>query len=142
MSHDKALQQIQQSTQVIAETAEQAMEGVHHPNVQYGNALRPANALTFSMILHIPLFYNPDRNGLRRPVEPAKLRETIEEVRQHFSAYSHSRVGGWNRDEQTAAEFTDKHLRFEIDAVFDHHKLAFIKSWKTTLENRFEQHEI
>ena len=82
------------------------------------------------------------RVGIRRPVEAEKIEQTQRELKQEFSGYSKSRVEGWYRDENTGKEFDDEHIRFEIDAVFDGSKIAFLTAWKRTLECRFKQHEI
>ncbi len=99
-------------------------------------------SLYVTLVVLIPRFYNPDSEGIRRPVEPEKILETVREIRAQFSGFCRSGLAGWYRDESTNEEFTDRLLRFEIDFVPDRRRLVALKSWKRTLERRFEQRSI
>lgn len=98
--------------------------------------------LNLSVVVLVPLFYNPDRDGIRRPVEDKKIIQTKRDIRRHFCAGSSSRIGGWWRDDSTGEEFDDELIRFEIDFVPDPQKLNFLKTFKRTLEKRFQQRAI
>ena len=72
-----------------------------------------------TLVIHLPLYHNPDPNGHQEPVAPALLNETVAEIRRRFSGYTSYRTVGWYRDEETGEEFLDHIIRFEIDAPFD-----------------------
>lgn len=93
------------------------------------------------MIL-IPLYYNRDAAGVRRPIEAPKLEQTELEIRRRFSGYSKSRIEGWYRSEQTGEEFNDELIRFQIDGALDGADVEFLRRWKAVLEDRFDQEAI
>jgi hypothetical protein len=98
--------------------------------------------LSRSLVILIPLFYNSDADGGRRPVEARKLEQTELEIRQRFSGYSKSRIEGWYRSERTGEEFNDELIRFQIDGALDGAVMEFLRRWKAVLEDRFEQEAI
>jgi hypothetical protein len=94
-----------------------------------------------SVVVLIPVFYNPNADGVRKPVEPAKVAETEREIKEHISGY-HFEVDGWYRDEIASEEFLDRLIRFEIDFVPDRETVEFLTTWKEILEQRFKQRAI
>jgi hypothetical protein len=90
----------------------------------------------------IPLYYNPDANGVRKPVEVEKLQQTECEIGRLFSGFHCWYIRGWYRHEETGEEFTDHLVRYEIDAVFTASRLELLKSWQRVLEIRFRQHAV
>ncbi len=95
-----------------------------------------------TLVLMVPLFYNPDTRGFRKPVEGGKIGKTEEEIRRRFSGYSKYRIAGWYRDNETGSEYEDQLLRFEIDAVFSESDERFLRLWKRLLARRFQQQAI
>lgn len=102
--------------------------------------LIPTSNLTF--VLAIPLFYNPDSDGIRKAVEARKITQTVKEIQFLFHGYSCSPIVGWYRDGSTGRQFTDELLKFEIDCVLDKRTLKSLRAWKTALEKRFRQSAI
>lgn len=95
-----------------------------------------------TLILLVPLSYNPDADGVRTPVEPWKLSLTEREVRLFFDGYSTFQIRGWYRDPETHEEYWDLLLRYEIDlAIFPSSK-NLLSAWKARLQRRFRQQAI
>lgn len=92
-----------------------------------------------TLVIHLPLYFNPDGDGRVKPVEPALLDETLEEIRSYFTGYTSYRTKGWFRDEETGEEFSDETMRIEIDAEFNNSDRVFLRRWKQRLEARFAQ---
>ena len=101
----------------------------------------PDHALC-TMVVCLPLHYNPSPDGRRVAIEAEKFEETEREIRRHFSGYSRFAITGWYRDDNTGEEFVDQLLRFEVDGTFTGEQLAHLKRWKQELETRFAQRAI
>lgn len=113
------------------------------PSIRGNGVPLPAqNALSLTLTVLIPRFYNPDRHGIRKPIEPEKIEETEREMMGYFSGYQKFLIEGGYRDRGTGEEFYDALIRFEIDAEFDSGDRAFLNAWKQTLEERFQQRVI
>lgn len=95
-----------------------------------------------TLVLHLPIFYNPDASGYRRPIESYKLRKTKAEIRRYFSGYSMYSLRGWYIESKTREQYHDVNIRFEIDGEFDVSKLIFLARWKLVLESRFRQESV
>jgi hypothetical protein len=95
-----------------------------------------------SLVVLIPLYYNPDIAGRRKPVEHHKLQQTEREIQQRFSGYGKSRTEGWYWSDPTGKWLVDDLIRYQIDAVYDRAAMNFLKDWKAILERRFEQEAI
>jgi hypothetical protein len=95
--------------------------------------------IALTLVVLVPRFYNPDRQGFRKPVEPEKLVETEREMLDYFSGYQKFLIEGGYRDPGTGEEFYDALIRFEIDAECESGNRAFLNAWKQTLEERFQQ---
>ena len=112
------------------------------PNIRADHSqLFTAPALR-SLVVLIPLYYNPDLAGRREPVEHDKLHQTEREIQQRFSGYGKSRTEGWYRSDQTGKGVADDLVRYQIDAVYDGETMNFLRDWKAILERRFEQEAI
>ncbi len=101
-------------------------------------AARPAIRVETLVVL-IPLFYNPDACGRRLPVESWKLLQTEAEVRRLFTGYAKSTTTGWYRDVEQHKEYLDRLTRYEIDGTFDPRRLRALRLWKRQLARRFRQ---
>ncbi len=92
-----------------------------------------------TLIVLIPLSYNPDPRGRRLPVESWKLLQTEAEIRRLFTGYSKSITTGWYRDIEQHKEYVDRLIRYEIDGNFDPCRLRALRLWKRQLARRFRQ---
>lgn len=101
-------------------------------------AARPALRVETLVVL-IPLFYNPDACGRRLPIESWKLLQTEAEIRRLFTGYSKSNTTGWYRDVERHKEYLDRLFRYEIDGTFDPGLLRALRLWKRQLARRFRQ---
>ena len=126
------------SRQVLGLVAARAVRSAFNPTALHSLGDSPH----LTLVILIPVYYNPDGDGIKRKVEIAKVKRTESEIRDQFSGYSRSSIDGWWRDESTGEEFQDHLIRFEIDAAFDGRTLGFVRRWKKTLESRFQQRAI
>jgi hypothetical protein len=94
-----------------------------------------------ALIILLPLYYNPDRNGSRKPVERCALEQTFAEIKQFGVGYKVYEGEGWSPSTRFRGDF-DEHIRIEIEASFNDADIAFLKSWKRDLEFRFQQDSI
>jgi hypothetical protein len=92
-----------------------------------------------TLILLVPLLYNPDKNGYRKPVSKAMIRRTVDEMRGMFSGYTLIRAMGWYWDEENTIGVPDDIVRFEVDGIFTGCDLRAIHEWKMKLRRRFKQ---
>jgi hypothetical protein len=98
-------------------------------------------SLSLSVVVQVPLFHNPDGNGVRAPVDLARLAETEAEIRQHFDGYSRSVIeDGWYRENNK--EFSDRLFRYEIVFAPTPSSLEFLEQWSVILRCRFRQRAI
>lgn len=104
--------------------------------------VRPSIRGRFTLTVLIPRFYNPGEEGVRRPVEPKKIRETEQEMLEWFGGYQRFLIQGGYRDPVTGEDFFDESIRFDIDAEIDHDDHAFLDEWRETLAERFRQRAI
>ena len=95
----------------------------------------------YALIILLPLYYNPDENGNRKPVERNVFEETLAEVRQFSSGYRLYDGEGWCHSERFRGDF-DPHVRIEFDASFSNEDLVFLQSWKRLLRLRFRQDSV
>lgn len=95
-----------------------------------------------TLMLLIPRSYNPDAQGMRKPVELSKLVRTFREIRQLSSGYSLLHTDGWCRDRNTGKGIRDRHFHFDIDMLVTRSVIEGLLSWKGILERRLEQQSI
>jgi hypothetical protein len=82
---------------------------------------------------------NPLANGHRKPVAPAMIRRTLNEMHAMFSGYTLSRALGWYWDEAENVGVTDELIRCEIDGTFTGIDLWMLNEWRRRLLRRFKQ---
>jgi hypothetical protein len=111
------------------------------PEVSYA-ALAAQYSIRLSAMLLLSRYYNPGRVGFKRAIEDWKFELTEQEIRDSFTGLISFPVEGWYRDEITRKEYSDELFRYEIDFYPNTETPIFLKSWKRTLEERFEQSEI
>jgi hypothetical protein len=92
-----------------------------------------------TLVIHLPLYHNPDGEGHVNPVDPSLLDETFREIRTYFTGYTSYVTAGWFRDTETEEEFSDETMRIEIDARFANTDRYFLRRWRQQLEARFDQ---
>lgn len=95
-----------------------------------------------TLTLLIPRSYNPNAQGMRKPVELSKLVRTFREIRQLTPGYSLLRTEGWYRDRDTGKGIRDRHFRFDIDLLVTPTVKESLRAWRKTLELRLEQQSI
>jgi hypothetical protein len=92
-----------------------------------------------TLILLLPLRYNPDEAGRRMPIPKVLIERTVREMREMFSGYTLLPAQGWYLDEVTMKGLTDDLVRIEVDGVFTGDDLCALHYWKQKLERRFKQ---
>jgi hypothetical protein len=97
-----------------------------------------ARAPLRTLIIHLPLFHNPDASGYRKPIEPRVLKQTLAEIEGLFIGHTAYRVKGWCRSSRPGGD-SDQHIRFEIDARIGIRQKRLLRAWKEILELRFHQ---
>lgn len=113
------------------------------PSVRGNGASSPAQTAAFrTLVVLIPRFYNPDRQGFRKLIEAGKIEETEREMLDYFFGYQKFLIEGGYLDAGTGETFYDTLIRFEIDGEFDSEDRAFLNAWKQILEERFQQRAI
>jgi hypothetical protein len=110
-------------------------EGSTPENSQRGEQLYVVQTL----VIVIPRLHNSDTNGRRRVVAPDKIEETKNEIKHLFSGYSMFFIEGWYRDRVTGQQISDPNILFEVDAAPEEFNVEYLRSWRRTLESRFEQ---
>ena len=103
-----------------------------------GNGVR----IIYSLVLIIPLFYNPDTSGRRRPVETAKLDRTKAEIEAWFGGYTAYRANGRGQDAFSGKRSADTNIVFSIDAPPEQLEISRLRKWRRALETRFDQDRI
>jgi hypothetical protein len=104
-------------------------------------AIRPSVRIE-TLLITLPVTYNPDESGRRLAIESWKLLQTEAEIRRLFTGYTRSRVRGWWHDHDHGVEYEDRLIRYEIDGQFDARMLDRIRRWKRVLARRFQQAEV
>jgi hypothetical protein len=99
-------------------------------------------AILRTLTLLIPRSYNPNAEGVRKPVELSKLVCTFREIRQLSSGYDLLRPDGWYRDRNTGKGVRDRHFRFDIDMLVTPSVKKRLRAWRGILELRLEQQSI
>jgi hypothetical protein len=92
-----------------------------------------------TLILLLPLLYNPDTEGHRKPVSKVLIQRTVEEMRETFSGYTLLPAKGWYWDDVRMMGVSDDLMRFEVDGVFTGIDLCALHEWKRKLRRRFKQ---
>ncbi len=92
-----------------------------------------------TLILLLPLFYNPDSKGYRKPISNTLIQRTISEMQRMFSGYTLARVMGWYWEETKSVGVPDELVRLEVDGVFTGDDLRALHEWKRRLRRRFRQ---
>jgi hypothetical protein len=100
-----------------------------------------ASVSFFVVTIHIPLQYNANVRGIRKPVEQSKIRETLLEAQSYFSGFSILGAIGWCRSQEKDGTWDD-HLRIEVDVRWKPQGMQRLLRWKQTLKQRFAQTEI
>jgi hypothetical protein len=105
---------------------------------------RRGASLKLSLSIQIPLFHNPDANGIRDPVEREQIERTEAEM-EHLMGYHRSVVRcvidkGWYRDKDGTS--TDELIQYTIIFTPDDDMLNFLVGWEQTLKSRFQQRSI
>lgn len=95
-----------------------------------------------TLILLLPLRYNPDEAGRRMPIPKALIERTLREMREMFSGYTLLPAQGWYLDDVTMTGVPDDLVRFEVDGVFTGNDLHTLHDWKMKLRRRFKQNYI
>ena len=92
----------------------------------------------------IPLFYNPDENGIRREIEYEKFTDTYDELLFHFGGYSVDRdiVDGSWLSSMTNHRIDDQLRKVWVICEDKPEHVDFLKLLKDRLAERFEQEEI
>jgi len=92
-----------------------------------------------TLILLVPLLFNPDKVGNRKPVSKVLIQRTVCEMHEMFSGYSFLPAKGWYWDEAKKMGVSDDLVRFEVDGVFTGSDLHALHDWKKKLRRRFKQ---
>jgi hypothetical protein len=92
-----------------------------------------------TLILLVPLLYNPDQMGHRKPVPKALIQRTVHEMHEMFSGYTLSPARGWYWDDVRTMGISDDLVRFEVDGIFTGNDLHALRDWKGKLRRRFRQ---
>jgi hypothetical protein len=95
-----------------------------------------------TLVLLVPLLYNPDPSGHRKPIAQFLIDRTIREIQSLFSGYTLIRAMGWYWDEVRAEGVPDDLVRFELDGVFTGRDRCVLREWKKRLQRRFKQRYI
>ena len=95
----------------------------------------------YELVILLPSFYNPDKNGDRKPIEPEIFEKTFAEIKQFVSGFRLYEGRGWCHSLRFRGDFDD-HLRVELDALFSVEDMPFLQSWKLELTFRFQQDSI
>src|SRR4029077_2349458 len=91
-----------------------------------------------TVTLHIPLFHNPSRFGIRFPVRPGKILKVIHELQARFSGFTLSIGIGWCTEDG----IWDLHLCAVFDVVLTLEIQSYLTWWQGTLQDRFKQRSI
>jgi hypothetical protein len=91
--------------------------------------------------IHIPLRYNANAKGMRKPVEQSKIDKTLHEVQAYFDGFSLLSVTGWYRSEEPRGTWDD-HIRIEIDSLCTVARMRWLSRWTGLLAIRFKQKAI
>lgn len=92
----------------------------------------------------LPRFYNPDHSGHRRSVEPAKVQQTLDEIRNAFGGYTLNDLpitGSW-LDPKTRQNTEDIHTSIWITAEKNPETINKLAQFKEKWKALFEQEEI
>lgn len=92
----------------------------------------------------LPRFYNPDQLGHRRSIEPAKVQETLDEIRNAFGGYTLNDLpitGSW-LNPKTKENMEDSHTSIWITAENKPETISKLKQLKEEWKARFEQEDI
>jgi hypothetical protein len=92
-----------------------------------------------TLILLLPLRYNPDEAGRRMLVPKMLIERTVREMREMFSGYTLLPAKGWYWDDVKMMGMPDELVRFEVDGVFTGNDLRSLRHWKRKLLRRFKQ---
>ena len=92
-----------------------------------------------TLILLLPLFYNPDSKGYRKAISKVLIERTISEMQRMFGGYTLTRAMGWYWDETNNTGVSDELVRLEVDGVFTGSDLRALHEWKGKLRHRFKQ---
>lgn len=95
----------------------------------------------YALVLFLPVWYNPDRNGNRKPVELRIFEQTLAEIKQFGSGFRISQGGGWGHGLRFGGD-SDEHIRVEMDALFSLKDVKFLQLWKLELTLRFQQDSV
>src|SRR4051812_10011330 len=79
-----------------------------------------------TVTLLIPLFYNPNKLGLRMPVWIGKIRTTLHELQLQFSGMNLSLRLGWCSEDR----LWDPHLCIDFDAELNSDAIQYLAWWK------------
>ena len=94
--------------------------------------------------IFIPLYYNPDENGVSRKIEDEKFIQTLDELFLQFGGYSVNRDpidGAWLSDE-TKTQMNDESRSVWIVCEYTDENKDYLMHLKETLMERFQQEEI
>jgi hypothetical protein len=91
-----------------------------------------------TITLHIPLFHNPSRFGVRLPVWPGKILNVIRELQARFSGFTLSLSVGWCTEDGV----WDLHLCAVFDVVLTLEIQSYLGWWQGILQDRFKQRSI
>lgn len=94
--------------------------------------------------LLIPLYYNPDKQGYRVPIEPERIHATKEEVTRRFGGFTSTTLyneGKWI-SKKTGKEQEDITKTFYIDLEPSPENIKWLLEYKEKLKERFKQEEV
>lgn len=92
----------------------------------------------------LPRFYNPDQLGRRKSIEPAKVQQTLDEIRSAFGGYTLNDLpitGSW-LDPKTKKSMEDSHTSIWISVEKRPETINKLKQLKEEWKRRFEQEDI
>lgn len=98
----------------------------------------PAAPALQTVTLHIPLFYNQKRFGIRLPVSPRKILGVIRELQAHFSGFTLSLGLGWCAKDGV----WDLQICADFDVALTLETQTYLIWWQGELRDRFKQRSI
>jgi hypothetical protein len=115
------------------------------PEITSENSVRRGRKIVSRSVsvvtIHIPLRYNANIRGMRKPVEQSKIGKSLREAQSYFSGFSILRTSGWCRGHEASGTWDD-HIRIEIDICPTEEHIRLLAQWRRTLETRFKQDSI
>lgn len=101
-------------------------------------------ASKFKIEILLPLYYNPDENGVRKKIGDNEFSETYKDLMKQFGGCTivpNPVSGGWINPD-TGTEITDELIAYWVIYENTEENIEFLKNFKEVLKERFKQEYI